>query len=613
MKLYYDRKSKNPTYFIQMGIRNGKKVTSKNIVRIGKHNDLLKITDDPLAYARQKVKEYNDNLENSKIEMSYAVDFSRKIINHGDDISRSLTSNVGYLYIKSIFDQLGISEFLDKILENRKVKFNALAVHLFLVSSRVLDPGSKLHSFGNIKNYYGDFDFDYQHIHRFMEILDPHFDEYIKYLFVQSNSIIKRNTSVCYFDCTNFYFEKEYEDEDDYDDVTGELIKGLIKYGISKEHRPNPIVQMGMFMDGDGIPLSMCINPGNQNESSCVIPAESELIKMFENKELVYCSDAGLGYTNTRVFNSMGNRKFIVTQSIKKLSDNYKKSVFNDFDYRLIQDDQPITLEFMKKFDKSKEENLNYYNGFAYKIIEVEKLVDLGLEKIVVQKNGKTRKVKDNSILKHRIIVTYSRKMAEYQKKVRQRQIDRAKNLLEKNKDLDKLKKNPNDYTRFIKRNSKEQVKYVIDQSVIDEEARYDGFYAIATNIYDKDVKEIMEINSRRYKIEDCFRVMKTNFNSRPVYHYKDSKIKSHFLICFTALLIYRLIEVKLDRNGTHFTTTQIIETLKNMNVSNVEDLYYKAEYTGSNCLSALEGIFNLELDKKNYLPKTLNKISKIK
>ena len=613
MKLYYDRKSKNPTYFIQMGIRNGKKVTSKNIVRIGKHNDLLKITDDPLAYARQKVKEYNDNLENSKIEMSYAVDFSRKIINHGDDISRSLTSNVGYLYIKSIFDQLGISEFLDKILENRKVKFNALAVHLFLVSSRVLDPGSKLHSFGNIKNYYGDFDFDYQHIHRFMEILDPHFDEYIKYLFVQSNSIIKRNTSVCYFDCTNFYFEKEYEDEDDYDDVTGELIKGLIKYGISKEHRPNPIVQMGMFMDGDGIPLSMCINPGNQNESSCVIPAESELIKMFENKELVYCSDAGLGYTNTRVFNSMGNRKFIVTQSIKKLSDNYKKSVFNDFDYRLIQDDQPITLEFMKKFDKSKEENLNYYNGFAYKIIEVEKLVDLGLEKIVVQKYGKTRKVKDNSILKHRIIVTYSRKMAEYQKKVRQRQIDRAKNLLEKNKDLDKLKKNPNDYTRFIKRNSKEQVKYVIDQSVIDEEARYDGFYAIATNIYDKDVKEIMEINSRRYKIEDCFRVMKTNFNSRPVYHYKDSKIKSHFLICFTALLIYRLIEVKLDRNGTHFTTTQIIETLKNMNVSNVEDLYYKAEYTGSNCLSALEGIFNLELDKKNYLPKTLNKISKIK
>ena len=613
MKLYYDRKSKNPTYFIQMGIRNGKKVTTKNIVRIGKHNDLLKITDDPLAYAKQKVKEYNENMENDKIEMSYSVDFSQKIINHGDDVSRSLASNVGYLYIKSVFDQLGISEFLDTMLENRKVKFNALAVHLFLVSARILDPGSKLHSFGNIDNYYGEFAFDYQHIHRHMEMLEPHFNEYIKHLFDRSNSIIKRNTSVCYFDCTNYYFEKEYEDEDDYDDITGELIKGLIKYGISKEHRPNPIVQMGLFMDGDGIPLSMCLNPGNQNESSCVIPAESELIKMFDNKEFIYCSDAGLGYTNTRVFNSMGNRKFIVTQSIKKLSDNYKTAVFNDYEYKLIQNDQPITLEFLKSFDKSDEENLKYYNEFAYKIIEVEKLVDLGLEKIVVQKNGKKRKVKDASTLKHRIIVTYSRKMAEYQKKVRQRQIDRAKKLLENNKDLDKLKKNPNDYTRFIKRNGKEQVKYSIDQSVIDEEARYDGFYAIATNIYDKDVKEIMEINSRRYKIEDCFRIMKTNFNSRPVYHYKESKIKSHFLICFTALLIYRLIEVKLDRNGTHFTTSQILETLKNMNVSNVEDLYYKAEYTGSNCLSALEGIFNLELDKKNYLPKTLNKISKIK
>ena len=613
MKLYYDRKSNNPTYFIQMGIRNGKKVTTKNIVRIGKHNDLLKITDDPLAYAKQKVKEYNENMENDKIEMSYSVDFSQKIINHGDDVSRSLVSNVGYLYIKSVFDQLGISEFLDTMLENRKVKFNALAVHLFLVSARILDPGSKLHSFGNIDNYYGEFAFDYQHIHRHMEMLEPHFNEYIKHLFDRSNSIIKRNTSVCYFDCTNYYFEKEYEDEDDYDDITGELIKGLIKYGISKEHRPNPIVQMGLFMDGDGIPLSMCLNPGNQNESSCVIPAESELIKMFDNKEFIYCSDAGLGYTNTRIFNSMGNRKFIVTQSIKKLSDNYKTAVFNDYDYKLIQNDQPVTLEFLKSFDKSDEENLKYYNEFAYKIIEVEKLVDLGLEKIVVQKNGKKRKVKDASTLKHRIIVTYSRKMAEYQKKVRQRQIDRARKLLENNKDLDKLKKNPNDYTRFIKRNGKEQVKYSIDQSVIDEEARYDGFYAIATNIYDKDVKEIMEINSRRYKIEDCFRIMKTNFNSRPVYHYKESKIKSHFLICFTALLIYRLIEVKLDRNGTHFTTSQILETLKNMNVSNVEDLYYKAEYTGSNCLSALEGIFNLELDKKHYLPKTLNKISKIK
>lgn len=613
MKLYYDRKSKNPTYFIQMGIRNGKKVTTKNIFRIGKHDDLLKITDDPLAYAKQKVKEYNDNIKNEKIDISYSVDLNQKIINHGDIISHSLAKNVGYLYIKSIFDQLGIKEFLDDIFKDRKVTFDVSAIHLFLICSRILDPGSKLYSFNHIDNYYGELNFDYHHIHRFMDNLDPYFNEYIKYLFDKSNSIIKRNTSVCYFDCTNFYFEKEYEDDDIYDDVTGELIKGLIKYGVSKEHRPNPIVQMGLFMDGDGIPLSMCINPGNENESSCVIPAESEIIKMFDNKEFIYCSDAGLGYTETRVFNSMGNRKFIVTQSIKKLADQYKEAVFNDFDYKFIENDQPITLEFMKCFDRTLEGNLKYYNGHAYKIIEIDKLVDLGLEKIKTCKNGNKRKVKDKATLKQRLIITYSRKTAEYQRKVRERQIDKAKKLLENNQDFDKLKKNPNDYTRFIKRNSQNKVKYSIDQSVIDEEAKYDGFYAIATNIYDKTVKEIMEINSQRYKIEDCFRVMKTNLNSRPVYHYKDSKIRSHFLICFTALLIYRLIEVKLERNNTHFTTNQIIETMTNMNIVNVEDVYYQAAYTGSNCLSALEAIFNLKLDRKYYLTKDLNKISKIK
>ena len=284
---------------------------------------------------------------------------------------------------------------------------------------RILNPGSKRDNFSFKDDYYGLFDFNYQDIHRFMKILNKHYDDYLEYLFDKSNDIIKRNTSVCYFDCTNFYFEKEEEDEDTIDEITGESIKGLLKYGLSKEHRPNPIVQMGLFIDGDGIPLSMCINPGRENESLCAIPAESKLLKMFKNKNIIYCSDAGLGYTNTRLFNNAGNRKFIVTQSIKKLSDIYKQAIFNDYDYKHLQDDTHASLYFYQNFDKNDPNNLKYYNDFIYKTLDVDSLIDLGLSEIKQLKNGSFKKVKSKGTLKQRIIITYSRKMAEYQKKVR--------------------------------------------------------------------------------------------------------------------------------------------------------------------------------------------------
>ncbi len=610
MKLNYDRKSKNPTYFIQMGIRNGKKVTTKNIVRIGKHSELLKITDDPLEYAKQKVKEYNETIKNEKVEYNITINFDEKIVNQGNLTSKSTLRNIGYFYLKDIYSALGISDFFNEVCKDRKITFDMNIINMVLTFSRILNPGSKLHTCNNLSDFYGDFNFSHQNTLRFMDVLSENYDSYLSHLFQTSNNVIKRNTSVCYFDCTNYYFEKETEDEDVYDDVTGELIKGLLKYGVSKEHRPNPIVQMGLFMDGDGIPLSMCINPGSDNESLCAVPAEEKMLKMFKNKDIIYCSDAGLGYTDTRLFNSFGGRKFVVTQSVKKLSNILKQAVFNDYDYRFSSEGSKISLEAMKTFDRTLEENRKYYDGFIYKSIPVDKVVDLGLYEIKQYKNGKTKKVKSKGNLKQRIIITYSRKMAEYQKTVRNRQIERAKKILE-HMDPDKFKKGPNDVTRFIK-SDKNKANYYIDENRIMEESKYDGFYAVATNIFDMTEIEILEIQSRRYKIEDCFRVLKTNFSSRPVYHYKENRIKAHFLICYTALLIYRLLEVKLDRNNTHFTTTQIIESLKNMNVVNCNDMYYQACYTGSDVLDALEQLFNLKLNKKYYQPKTLNKLKKI-
>lgn len=610
MKLNYDRKSKDPTYFIQVGIRNGKKVTTKNVERIGKHSELLKITDDPLEYAKQRVKEYNENIKNSKVEYNITVNFDDKVINQGNTVSKSTCKNTGYFYLKELYSSLGISDFFDKVCSGRKIAFNPNMINMVLTFSRILDPGSKMHTLKNLTGFYGDFDFSHQDILRFMDILEENYDEYISHLFESSNKVIKRNTNVCYFDCTNFYFEKESEDEDVYDEITGELIKGLLKYGVSKEHRPNPIVQTGLFMDGDGIPLSMCINPGSDNESLCAVPAEKKMLKMFENKDIIYCSDAGLGYNDTRLFNDFGGRKFVVTQSIKKLNNILKQAVFNDYDYRFSQDGKPASLETMKTFDRTLQENRKYYDGYIYKSIPVDKLVDLGLFEVKQYKNGKTKKVKSKGNLKQRIIVTYSRKMAEYQKTVRNRQIERAKKILA-NMDPDNFKKGPNDVTRFIK-SDKEKKNYYLDEARIEEEAKYDGFYAVATNIFDMKETEVLDIQSRRYKIEDCFRVLKANFSSRPVYHRKENRIKAHFLICYTALLIYRLLEVKLDRNKTHFTTEQIIETLQNMNVVNCSDMYYQACYTGSDVLDSLEQLFDLKLNRKYYQPKTLNKFKKI-
>lgn len=612
IKLNYDRKSKDPTYFIQMGIRNGKKTTTKNVKRIGKHSELLSITSDPLAYAKKQVEEFNKEYKQGKIDMSFKVDFTTKLSSTNDVASKSTLLNIGYLVLQSIYHDLKLADFFKDSFSNSKVTFDCNTINRFLTFARILDPTSKLGTFDKLNSYYETPTFEYQHILRFMDLLEENYDNYLEHLYVNSNNIIKRNTSVCYFDCTNYYFESENEDDEYIDAATGEVLKGLRKYGPSKEHRPNPIVQMGLFMDGNGIPISMCINFGSDNEQKCAIPLENKIVKMFKNKKFIYCADAGLGSFNIRKFNSMGGRAFIVTQSIKKLSTKLQNAVFNDYDYRRVSDNTPITIEQMKSFDRLNKENLSLYNDTVYKIINADSAIDVGLTEEKIYKNGKTKIIKSKAQLKQKIIITFSRKMMEYQRHVRNAQIERAKKIL-LTQNVDNIKKGPHDVTRFIKRISKgtngEKASdfYKLNQSIIDKEEKYDGYYAIATNLED-DAKSIIAISSKRYKIEDCFRILKTNFNARPVYHRNRNRIIAHFMICYTALLIYRLLENKLEQYGAHFTTNDILDTLKNMNVMNTQDAFYTAAYTGSEICTALNGIFNLGLDKKYYLPKDLNK-----
>ena len=613
MKLWYDKKSKDPTYFIQRGIRNGKKTTTKNVVRIGKHSELLKTTADPLAYALDEVKRYNEELKNNKsVALDFKFDFNEKITYQDDLVSKSKLLNIGYFFLQQIYHDLKIGAFFKNIIKDTRIQFDPNLVNRFLTYSRILNPDSKLGTHQNLVSFYEQPTFGYEHILRTLDIMYDHYDEYISHLYDASTKLIKRDTSVCFFDCSNYYFEIESNDEDYIDPVTGEVTKGLRKYGVSKEHRPNPIVQMGLFMDKDGIPLSMCITSGSDNEQTTAIPLEQKLITMFKGKKFIYCADAGLGSLNIRNFNSMGGRAFIVTQSIKMLSNTLKEAIFSDIDYRLLSNDKPATIQQMKDFDRFDKVNAELYDDRIYKIIPADKAFDLGLYEEKACKNGTVKKVKSKAVVPQKIIVSFSRKMMEYQRFIRNRQIERAKRLLTK-LDPETYKKGANDITRFIKRTTstssgeKAVDTYELNQEAINEEEKYDGFYAVATNLEDS-AKYILEISSNRYKIEDCFRIMKTNFSARPVFHQNRERIVAHFMVCYTALLIYRILEKKLDMYGTHFTVENVIETLNNMQVANLEDVCYMSTYDNSQVLTSLNAIFNLELDKKYYQPKDLNK-----
>ena len=599
----YNKNAKDPIYYVQVGIRQGKKTTTKNIARIGKHSELLRDHSDPLAYAREYVRKLNEQKE--MVDITLYLNFAHKLLPSDDDVSRSLVFNTGYLVLDRIYRDLNIRTVLEKMMSETRATFDLNQIVRFLVFDRILDPGSKLHTVCHLDSYYERPRFDYQHVLRGMDVLSENFDNYICHLYEASSKIIKRDTTVCYYDCTNYYSEIETADEDIVDEYTGEIIEGFRKYGLSKDHKPNPLVQMGLFMDSDGIPMSMCLTKGNEAEMNTVLPLEKKLVRIIKNSDFIYCADAGLGSYDIRKFNAMGGRRFIVTQSLKKLPDTLKEAVFNDSHYRLLSNGREISIETMKSFDPAS--NLSLYQDRAYKVEDAsrELVMDFPEERII---RGKKKTAKAKATLGQRIIITFSRKSYEYQRKIRAGQIERAKKLL-KTSDPEAIKKGANDVRRFIRRKASTKESYILDEEKIREEEKYDGYYIIATNVYDKSVQEILDISSKRYRIEECFRITKNDFVSRPYYHRLKERIIAHFMLCYTALLIYRLLEVQLDRNGTHFTTRQIIETLKNMNVTDFDGFIYKSLYTDSRTLQAIMKIYPLKLDHQYYLKTTLDKL----
>ena len=526
--------------------------------------------EEPLVWLKNYLQELNIKEKENKIPVLIKKDPSKVI-----EKNVQSSFNVGYLFLQNIYYKLKLDKICNKITEQHQFKFDLNDILSKLIYSRIIFPASKLKTLELSKKFLEQPNFEYQHIERTLPVICENMDFIQSELYKNSNEYMKRNNKILYYDCTNYYFEIEEE-------------SGLRQYGKSKENRPNPIVQMGLFMDGNGIPLAFDITPGNTNEQKTLQPLEEKIIKDFEFSEFVVCTDAGLASKANRKFNNKNNRKFVTTQSIKKLKSHLKNEALD------------LTKGWMLP-GSNKTYNIS-------KLRTDEKLIEEYRDKIFY----KERWINEDG-LEQRLIVTYSVKYQEYQKKIRNNQINRAKKIIDTNSI--KLKKtNSNDPKRFIKTLNvtkdgelADKSIYSIDQNMIDEEAKYDGLYAVCTNLEDS-VEDIIRVNKKRWEIEESFRIMKTDFKSRPIYHSRDEMIKAHFITCFLALIIYRYVEKKLDEK---YTAPEIIETLRDMNMKLENECSYIPNYIRTDLTDDLHDKFGFRTDFEIISEKNIKKILK--
>ena len=550
---------------------NGKRST-KIYQNIGNYNDLKKLAQDeePLTWLKNYVNELNQQIQNNSLPI-----FLKKYPNRRIQKNEQLEFNAGYLFLQDIYYKLGLNRICDDITNKYQFKYDLNDILSKLIYSRIIYPSSKLKTLELSKHFLEQPNFEYQHILRSLEILSKESDFIQSELYHNSLKYSKRNSKVLFYDCTNYYFEIEQEDE-------------FRKYGKSKEHRPNPIIEMGLFMDGDGIPLTFDTFPGNKSEQDTLQPLEKKIIEDFHNPEIVVCTDAGLSSNSNRKFNDTNIRKFVTTQSLKKL-----KQFLKDWSLDLTSG--------WKLPGSDKTYNIS-------KLREDEDLIKKFYHKVFY----KERWIKENG-LEQRLIITYSPKYQEYQKNIREHQINRALKIIE-NHPRKLGKYNENDPKRFISvvsttktGEAAEENHYSLDQEKINEEAKYDGLYAVCTNLED-DVEEIIKINTRRWEIEESFRIMKSEFKARPVHLSREDRIKAHFLTCFLALVIYRYLEKRLDKK---YTVMDITETLKNYNLKKENDIGFSPVYNRTDLTDLLHEKFGFNTDYEIIETKNIKKICK--
>lgn len=525
--------------------------------KLGKYNDLLKRFDGDeeklMAWAKDEARKetalYNQKNGKIKIEFSQTAAIP---------LNEARSFHAGYLFLQAICTDLGFDKICRTIKERHKFRYNLHAILTDLAYARILSPASKLSSYDFCKTLLEPPKYSLQDVYRALSVIAEESDFIQSELYKNSNFVHPRDKRVLYYDCTNYYFEIEEE-------------SGIKQYGKSKEHRPNPVVTMGLFMDADGIPLAFDMFPGNQNEQTTLKPLERKILRDFNCSEFIFCSDAGLGSADNRRFNSFGHRAYIITHSLKKMKKEDRTIAMNPTQFRRMGSNTFIDLRELDETDE------NVFNSVYYKEIPVI-----------------------TGDMDETLIITYSPKYKEYQRKIRRRQIERAEKIISGSGSKNKGK-SQNDPMRFVKKTSitsdgeiADKHVYGIDEEQIHREEIYDGFYAVITNL-EGDVSEIIKINKQRWEIEENFRIMKTEFEARPVYVRRDDRIKAHFMTCYISLLLYRLLEKKI---GSGFTTDQIIGTLRSMKLTMLNTASgYIPSYTRTALTDALHQAFGFRTD----------------
>lgn len=549
-------KSKNAeSFYISKGYINDKGASTSVIVRkLGTLKELLlehgPTRDDVMAWAKEEARletlKYKQEQENKRIQITFHAD--RQL-----DYEKQIFFRGGYLFLQYIYYQMHIEKICRKLKLKYKFKYDINAILSDLIYARILEPSSKRASFKVASEFLEKPSYELHDVYRALDILGSECDLIQAEVYKNSHFLGNRNDKILYYDCSNYYFEIEQEN-------------GSKKYGKSKEHRPNPIIQMGLFMDGDGIPLAFSLFPGNANEQTSLKPLEKKVLGEFGCQKFIYCSDAGLGSEDIRCYNHMGERAYIVTQSMKKLKKEEKEWALNMQGFKKVSDDTPVDITQLPWDDKGL-----YYKDEPYT----------------------TKK------LHQRLIITYSPKYALYQKSIRAKQIERAQKMLDSG-NTKKNRKNPNDPARFIgttaatKEGEAADIYHYLDESKIAEESNYDGLYAVCTDLLEDEVRDILKVSEGRWQIEECFRIMKTDFSARPVYLQEENRIKAHFLICFLALTIYRFLEKKLDSN---YTCEELLDALKTMNFVEVQEQGFIPTYKREPIMDALHDACGFRTD----------------
>ncbi len=566
MKLTISKSKNASSLYVTKSIYVNGVHTSKIVEKLGTYADLEKKLngEDPIEWAKAYVAELTRKEKEEKREVMVRYSPAKQIAK-----DEQKTFNGGYLFLQQIYHQLGLSKISKVISEKYKFTYNLDSVLSRLVYSRIIFPASKLATCEQSKLFMEQPEFELQHLYRSLEVLAKESDYIQSELYKNSLKICDRNKGILYYDCTNYFFETEQED-------------GLRQYGVSKEHRPNPIVQMGLFMDGDGFPLAFCINKGNTNEQVTLKPLEKKIISDFGLSRFVVCTDAGLASVANRKFNDIQDRAFITTQSIKKLKASLREWALDPTGWKMSGSD---VLYDLTELNEDSNLDLTFY---------------------------KERWIKEKD-LEQKLIVTFSTKYQKYQQSIRNRQIERAQKLIDTNPG--KLKKsNSNDYKRFISKSHctengevAENESYSIDTDLIAGEAAYDGFYAVCTNL-DDDASAIIKVNQRRWEIEESFRIMKSEFKARPVYLQRDDRIEAHFTTCFISLMIYRILEKKL---GEKYTCHDIVTGLRDMNFFEITGEGYLPTYTRTDLTDDLHDAFGFRTDYQIVNTKQMKKIFK--